>query len=104
MTILDKGSLELSDRFAVPIYLGECEVKLGEVDKGLKRIETALDSLDIIQTYYVKVEGLYILGELFLRLNRESEASAIINQGREMAVRAGLKREIKQFDSLMRKL
>ena len=104
MTIIGKESYEAGDRFAVSIYLGECEVRLGEVDKGLKRIETVLDSLDIVQTYCVKVEGLYILGDLLILLDRKSEASAIINKGSELAARAGMKGEIKRFEALKGKL
>jgi tetratricopeptide (TPR) repeat protein/TolB-like protein len=99
-TILGKVSLDESDRSAISIYLGECEVKLGETEKGLKRIKSVLDSLDIIQTYGVKVEGLYILGDLLIFLNRKSEASPVINKGREMALKAGMKGEVKRFDTL----
>jgi tetratricopeptide (TPR) repeat protein len=103
-TILGKVSLDESDRFKAYVYLGECEVRLGEAEKGLKRIKTALDSLDIIQTYSVKVEGLYILGDLLLSLDRKAEASAAINKGRGMAVKAGMKKEVRRFDRLLNKL
>jgi tetratricopeptide (TPR) repeat protein len=103
-TILGKVSLDESDRFTAYVYLGECEVRLGEAEKGLKRIKTALDSLDIIQTYSVKVEGLYILGDLLLSLDRKAEASAAINKGRGMAVKAGMKKEVRRFDRLLNKL
>ena len=104
LSAVNRISLESGDQHVVSLYLGACEVKLGDVEKGLNRIRATQDSLNIMPRYSVMVELHRVLGELLLDLGRKEEARNHLIDGYTMADTTGMKGELKRYDELLARL
>lgn len=79
-------------------FLASTDVVSGNIDDGLKRTETCLDSMRL---YADKVKAHRILSELYSDLGRNEEAEEHLAEGRAMAEKSGMKGELKKYDLLL---
>jgi tetratricopeptide (TPR) repeat protein len=103
-SIVDNPNIQRNYKFESLIYLGACEVEMGEIEPGLARINEGLDSLKSLILYSQTVEAHRIMGEIMLDLGRKDEARQHLEEGQAMADKSGMKGELRMYRELINRL
>jgi|GEM_PF-3444937 predicted negative regulator of RcsB-dependent stress response len=77
---------------------------MGEIERGLARINEGLDSLKSLILYSQTVEAHRIMGEIMLDLGRKDEARQHLEEGQAMADKSGMKGELRMYRELINRL